>query len=110
MATKKEDQKLVFKTDHRLMQVKSTAECSKGSILQYFRPTLSLHVSKIFVVSIFEWPLKTGFTVIIIKGVHNFRKFTLCCIIDPEYCFILSDKVEPNDMLQSVASHLDFPK
>ena len=26
----------VFKTDYRLMQVKSIAECSKGSILQYF--------------------------------------------------------------------------
>ena len=28
--------KLVFKTDYRLMQVKSIAECSNGSILQYF--------------------------------------------------------------------------
>ena len=28
--------KLVFKTDNHLMQVKSIAECSKGSILQYF--------------------------------------------------------------------------
>ena len=35
--------KLVFKTDHRLMQVKMIAECSKGSILQYFRPSLSYH-------------------------------------------------------------------
>ena len=25
------------------MQVKSNAECSKGSILQYFRPALSYH-------------------------------------------------------------------
>ena len=33
--------KLVFKTDYCLMQVKSIAECSKGSILQYFRPSLS---------------------------------------------------------------------
>ena len=30
------DGKLVFKTNYRLMQVKSIAECSKGSILQYF--------------------------------------------------------------------------
>ena len=30
--------KLVFNTDYRLMQVKSIAECFKGSILQYFRP------------------------------------------------------------------------
>ena len=28
------DQKLVFKTNYCLMQVKSVAECSKGSILQ----------------------------------------------------------------------------
>ena len=27
------------------MQVKSVAECSKGSILQYFRPSLSYHLS-----------------------------------------------------------------
>ena len=30
------DRKLVFKTSYSLMQVKSIAECSKGSILQYF--------------------------------------------------------------------------
>ena len=46
------------------MQVKSIAECSKGSILQYFRPTLSYKfVIKIFVLSIFELPFYTGFTV-----------------------------------------------
>ena len=32
---------MVFKTDYRLMRVKSIAECSKESILQYFRPSLS---------------------------------------------------------------------
>ena len=37
--------KLVFKTDYRLMQVRSIAECSNGSILQYFRPSLSYHLS-----------------------------------------------------------------
>ena len=41
------------------MQVKSIAECSKGSILQYFRPSLSYHFS----LSIFVWPFYTGFTV-----------------------------------------------
>ena len=35
---------LVFKTDYCLMQVKSIAECSKGSILQYFPPSLSYHL------------------------------------------------------------------
>ena len=52
-ATQKEDQKLVFKTDYCLMQVKSIAECSKGSILQYFQPSLS----------IFEWPLRIRFAI-----------------------------------------------
>ena len=37
--------KLVFKTNYRLMQVTSIAKCSKGSILQYFRPSLSHHLS-----------------------------------------------------------------
>ena len=32
----KKDKKMVFKTDYCLMQVKSIAECSKWSILQYF--------------------------------------------------------------------------
>ena len=39
------DRKSGFKTNYRLMQVKSIAECSKGSILQYFRPSLSYHLS-----------------------------------------------------------------
>ena len=52
--------KLFFKTDYRLMQVKSIAECSKGSITFIKLP----FVIKIFVLSIFEWPLKTGFTVL----------------------------------------------
>ena len=37
--------KLVFNTYYPLMQVKSIAECSKGSILQYFRPSLSYFLS-----------------------------------------------------------------
>ena len=37
--------KVIFKTDYRLMQVITIAECSKGSILQYFRPSLSYHFS-----------------------------------------------------------------
>ena len=36
---------LTFKINYRLMQVKSIAECSKGIILQYFRPLLSYHLS-----------------------------------------------------------------
>ena len=46
------------------MQVKSIAECSNESILQYFRPLLSFHLTlRSFVLSVFEWQLKTGFTV-----------------------------------------------
>ena len=37
--------KFVFKTDSHLMQVESIAECSKGSILQYIRPSLRYHLS-----------------------------------------------------------------
>ena len=40
----KRTQKLVFKTDYHLMQVKSIAECSKGSILPILRPSLSYHI------------------------------------------------------------------
>ena len=36
---------LTLKTDYRLMKVKSIAECSNGSILQYFRPSLNYHLS-----------------------------------------------------------------
>ena len=54
---------MAFKTDYHLMQVKSIAESSKGSILQYFPPSLSYHLSLRSFLSIFEWPLKTGLTV-----------------------------------------------
>ena len=37
--------KMVFNTDYHLMQVKSIAECSNASILQYFWPSLSFHLS-----------------------------------------------------------------
>ena len=63
----KEDQKLVFKTDYHLMQVQSITEYSlwsKGSILQYFGPALSYHLSlRPLFFPFFEWPLKTGLTV-----------------------------------------------
>ena len=35
--------KFGFQYQYRLMQVKSIAKCSKGSILQFFRPLLSYH-------------------------------------------------------------------
>ena len=53
--------KMVVKTNYRLMQTKSIAE---WSILQYFRPSLSYHLSlrSMFFFVFFEWPLKIGFT------------------------------------------------
>ena len=38
---------------YHLMQVKSIAECSKGSILQYFRPSLGYHLSLRFLFCLF---------------------------------------------------------
>ena len=56
------------------------------SILQYFRPSLSYHLSvKIFVLSIFEWALKTGFTVDK-KNNHNFSH-KKSVYLDPLYKF-----------------------
>ena len=53
-----------LKTDGSLLKVESIAECSKGSILQYFPPSLSYRLSlRSLFLSIFEWLLKTGFTV-----------------------------------------------
>ena len=41
-----EDRKLIFKTNYRLMQVKSIAKCSKSlEHLRYFRPSFSYHLS-----------------------------------------------------------------
>ena len=42
------------------MQVKSIAECSKRVLSTFIKLPF---VFKTFVLSIFEWPLKTGFTV-----------------------------------------------
>ena len=39
----------------------------RESILQYFRHALSYHVFEIFILSIFEWPLKTGSTVFLFE-------------------------------------------
>ena len=57
----KKDLKLIIKTNYLLMQVKRIIEYF--SILQYFRPSLSYHLSLQFCFLCFEWPLKIGFTV-----------------------------------------------
>ena len=45
MTTLKKTKKKWFQDQFCLMQVKSIAECSNGSILQYFQPALSYHLS-----------------------------------------------------------------
>ena len=55
---------MVFKTDYCLLQVKSISESSKESILQNLRLIKLPVVFKTFVMSFFEWPFYTGFTVI----------------------------------------------
>ena len=58
------DQKIGFQYDYHLMQVKSIAECSKGSILEYFKPSLSYHLSfRPMFCLFFEWSFYTGLTV-----------------------------------------------
>ena len=60
----KKKNKIGFKTDYCLMQVKSIA--GHSAILSTF---IKLpFAAETFVLSIFEWPLKTGFTVYGLKG------------------------------------------
>ena len=55
---------MIFKTDYRLMQVKSIAECSKVEHSAIVSTFIRLPVViKTFILSTFEWPFYTGFTV-----------------------------------------------
>ena len=56
------------KINYRFMLVKSIAECSCSN-------TFDPQLHKIFVLSIFEWPLKTGFTVAVYLCI---AKFLVC--------------------------------
>ena len=55
--------KLVFNTDYRLMQVKVLQNAPKGAFCNTFDLIKLPFVIKIFVLSIFEWPFYTDFTV-----------------------------------------------
>ena len=64
MATLKKNKNWT-KTNYRLMQIKSIAECSVehfGILLTFIHLPI---VIKIFVLFIFEWPFYTGFTLYI---------------------------------------------
>ena len=64
MATLKKTEKLVFKTNYRLMQVKNICRMLQGEHSEMLSTFIKLpFVIKIFVLSIFEWPFYTGFTV-----------------------------------------------
>ena len=60
---------MVFKTYYRFMQVKSIAECS-AILLTFIKLPFAV---RIFVLSIFEWSLKTGFTVHLFSGNNRDR-------------------------------------
>ena len=52
------------------MQVKSNAECSKGEHSKILSTIIKQHVPiaiKIIVLSMFEWPFYTGFTLSVIR-------------------------------------------
>ena len=62
----KKNTKLVFNTDYCLMNVKNIAECCEGSILQYFRPSLSN-----------QFPLRPLFY-LILSGRLRHKKIIIC--------------------------------
>ena len=76
----KKKTKMGFKTDYRLMQVKSIAECSKRAFCNTFDLHLATICFKTCVLFIFEWPLKTGFTVFELFTEICMRSVTKLCI------------------------------
>ena len=74
----KEDQKFVFKIDYCLMQVKSIAKYAPREHFAILSTCIKLpSVFKTFVLSIFEWLLKTGFTVILMLTWINMETFII---------------------------------
>ena len=59
----KRTKKMFFNCDYRLMQVKSLAGEHSAILSTFIKLPFSI---KTFVLSIFKWPLKTGFTVAMI--------------------------------------------
>ena len=67
----------IDKTNYLLMQVKSITECSKGEHSAILLTFIKLSfVIMIFVLSIFEWPFYTGFTVFLILNLKVAMKFS----------------------------------
>ena len=81
--------KLVLKTNYRLMQVKSIAEwCSKGSILQDFRPSLSYYL-----------PLRTLFCLFLVAVLDRFYWFTLIRVTGLVELWYPKVKEEPSGLI-----------
>ena len=59
----KKDKKKVFKTNNHLMQVKSIVECSCEHSTILLTCIKLQHGFKTFVLSVFGWWLKTGFSI-----------------------------------------------
>ena len=75
-----------LKTNYRLMQVKSIAECSKREHSAILLTFIMLQlVIKIFVFSIFEWLLKTGLLYIFTVKLKYLIGFT-CIFFQNRYC------------------------
>ena len=70
------------------MQVKSIVECSHWSILQYFRPSLSYHLSLRSLISLF---LSDRFTQLSLKSVY-----------------VLANSLDPDEMPLNATFHLGF--
>ena len=63
------------------MQVKSITECSKAILLTVIKLPF---VIKIFVLSILEWPLRTGFTVLLlfVVGVKSYVFYAIAYMFE----------------------------
>ena len=78
------------------MQVKSIAECSNGSILLWEHSAILStfiklpFVIKIFVLSIFEWPFYTGFTVVLTLAVIHKAKHVIDKQSDHNYNHLIA--------------------
>ena len=77
------DKTKTIMTNGSLMKVKSIAECSPWSILQYFWPALSHNRSwKPIFGLLFVWPLKTGFTAVTFFSLSCVNKAFYSVFID----------------------------
>ena len=91
------------------MQVKSIAECFKGSILQILSPFIKLpFVIKIFVLSIFKWSFYTGFTVFEKYGQIPFKMVNMHTLYILMDCPIHIDTISMNLSIYQRSKFINF--